>query len=148
VPGTEVVLPCGARARGSAIWHRREDDPERGFGIYCDPYWQPSWPAEVVDWENMGLPRDPDTAVVQIQAAYARAVAGDLVEVGCQAGLGRTGTVLACFAVLGGLAPDEAVAWVRANYAPTAVETPAQERWVGWFARAVGGPRDPAAGRA
>jgi hypothetical protein len=45
--------------------------------------------------------------------------------------------VLACFAVLSGVPPAEAVAWVRAHYVPTAVETPAQERWVAWFAEVV-----------
>jgi protein-tyrosine phosphatase len=56
------------------------------------------------------------------------------VEVGCRGGLGRTGTVLAWMAVLAGLGPNEAVAWVRGSYDVRAVETADQERWVEWFA--------------
>jgi len=60
--------------------------------------------------------------------------AGERVEVGCAGGLGRTGTVLACMASLGGVPPGEAVAWVRANYRPAAVETAEQEAFVRRFA--------------
>jgi hypothetical protein len=37
-------------------------------------------------------------------------------------------------AVLAGVAAPEAVAWVRANYRPQAVETADQVAWVRWFA--------------
>jgi hypothetical protein len=37
-------------------------------------------------------------------------------------------------AVLAGVDPPDAVAWVRENYRSDAVETPDQERWVDWFA--------------
>ena len=53
---------------------------------------------------------------------------------GCLGGSGRTGTVLACMAVLAGVPGDEAVAWVRGAYRAQAVETPEQEAWVLWFA--------------
>ena len=66
--------------------------------------------------------------------AFARARRGDVVEVGCVGGLGRTGTVLACMAVLAGEPPDSAVDWVRREYKAAAVETSAQEQWVRWFA--------------
>ena len=56
------------------------------------------------------------------------------VEIGCLGGLGRTGTVLACMAVLAGVDPLDAVPWVRENYRSGAIETPDQESWVGWFA--------------
>ena len=64
----------------------------------------------------------------------SRAKDGQVVEVGCLGGLGRTGTVLACMAVLGGVEPLDAVAWVRENYRSGAIETPEQESWVDWFA--------------
>jgi protein-tyrosine phosphatase len=59
-----------------------------------------------------------------------RSRAGERVELGCLGGHGRTGTALACLAVLGGYPPEEAVAWVRANYCPSAVETAEQESFV------------------
>ncbi len=53
---------------------------------------------------------------------------------GCIGGLGRTGTVLACMAILAGIPAGHAVDWVREHYDPAAVETPEQEQWVLWFA--------------
>jgi protein-tyrosine phosphatase len=96
--------------------------------------WLPTWPAEVIEWPDFGLPADGDRAADQIMAAFARARRGDVVEVGCVGGLGRTGTVLACMAVLAGEPPDSAVDWIRREYNPAAVETSAQEQWVRWFA--------------
>ena len=48
-------------------------------------------------------------------------------------GHGRTGTALACLAVLDGVPNDRAVAYVREHYAPRAVETPWQRRFVARF---------------
>jgi hypothetical protein len=49
-------------------------------------------------------------------------------------GTGRTGTVIACMAILAGHPAADAVAWTRRHYRPRAVETPSQRRWIGWFA--------------
>ncbi len=59
-----------------------------------------------------------------------RARAGQRVEIGCYGGHGRTGTALACLAILCGQAPGEAVGWVRAGYCERAVETDEQEAFV------------------
>lgn len=58
---------------------------------------------------------------------------GERVEVACAGGRGRTGTALACIAVLDGVPAEEAVAYVRENYDPRAVETPWQRRYVQRF---------------
>jgi hypothetical protein len=128
-----VVFPDGTEVAACGLRHRREDDPERDFGLYMDPRWAPTWPAELIDWEDFGLPADPDHAAAQIHAAFERARAGELVEVGCAGGLGRTGTVLGCMAILGGVASAEAVGWVRANYDERAIETDEQEAFVERF---------------
>ena len=60
--------------------------------------------------------------------------AGERVEVACGGGVGRTGTVIACLAVLAGHPAADAVGWTRRNYRPRAVETPGQRRWIAWFA--------------
>jgi protein-tyrosine phosphatase len=66
--------------------------------------------------------------------AEALALAGsERVEVACHGGRGRTGTALACIAVLDGVAPGAAVAFVRAGYDRRAVETPWQARYVAGF---------------
>ena len=67
------------------------------------------------------------------QDLHARVVAGERVEVACGGGVGRTGTVMACLAVLAGVPSGEAVAWTRAHYNRRAVETPWQKRWVARF---------------
>jgi protein-tyrosine phosphatase len=99
-----------------------------------DPRWAPTWPAELIEWEDLGLAADPVGAAAQIRAAFERALRRERVEIGCAGGLGRTGTVLACMAVLAGVPAAAAVDWVRANYDECAVETPEQEAWVRSFA--------------
>jgi hypothetical protein len=135
----DVVFPDGTGVRASSLSDRVEHDPTRSCGLYLDMRWLPTWPAEVVEWPDYGLPADPERAADQIVAAFARARRGDVVEVGCVGGLGRTGTVLACMAVLAGVPPASAVDWVRRAYNPAAVETMAQEQWVRGFADRVSG---------
>jgi hypothetical protein len=130
----EVIFPDGTRVRALPIAERDEWSSERDFGLYMDPRWDPTWPAEVIDWPDFGLPLDAARAATQMRAAFLRAKGGQVVEIGCLGGLGRTGTVLACMAVLAGVDPRDAVAWVRQNYRSAAVETPDQERWVDSFA--------------
>jgi len=136
----DVTLPDGTRVRASSFRERREQDAARSFGLYMDQWWRPTWPAEMIAWPDRGVPANPAKAARQIEGAFARASRGELVEIGCFGGLGRTGTVLACMAVLAGVAPAGAVDWVRRNYDVRAVETPAQERWVLWFSDQAASP--------
>jgi len=134
----EVVrFPDGTIVLASALEARVEVDENRDFGLYMDPAWAPTWDAELIDWPDFGLPANPDTAADRIISAFDRAKAGERVEVGCVGGLGRTGTVLACMAILSGVPTDRAVDWVRAHYDPGAIETAEQEAWVLWFARRI-----------
>jgi Protein-tyrosine phosphatase len=129
-----VTFPDGSRVRAVGLAERRADDPERAFGLYLDEQWAPTWPADVVAWPDFGVPAEPEVAAGQITDAFRQASRGELVEVGCLGGSGRTGTVLACMAVLAGVPPSDAVPWVRNAYRPEAVETVEQEAWVRWFA--------------
>ena len=128
-----VTLPDGTSIIGSPLTARLEDNPDRDFGLYMDPSWAPTWDAELIDWPDFGLPTDSKAAARQIITAYQRAKSGERLEIGCIGGLGRTGTVLACLAILAGVPADESVEWVRANYNAHAVETQEQEDWVLWF---------------
>ena len=109
----------------------RDDLP--GFGLYLDERWAPPWPHEHVDWPDFGVPEDLDALRRALTNLLDRARKGERVEVGCLGGHGRTGTALACLAVLTGTPPNDAVAWVRANYCYKAVETDAQEQLVATF---------------
>ena len=127
--GTEVIA--------SSLAQRADNEGRRDFGLYLDTAWRPTWPAEVVEWPDFGLPVATAGAMSQIRGAFTRAQAGERVEVGCRGGLGRTGTVLACMAVLSGVPGSEAVEWVRDHYDRHAVETAEQAQWVELFAESV-----------
>ncbi len=86
-----------------------------------------------VRWPDFWVPSDRADAAAALREAFARA-AGERVEISCRGGRGRTGTALACLAVLDGLPPATAIAHVRAGYHPGAVETPWQRRFVHRFA--------------
>lgn len=55
------------------------------------------------------------------------------MEVACGGGRGRTGTALACVAVVDGVPATDAVQYVREHYSLHAVETPWQRRYVRRF---------------
>lgn len=135
----EVRFPDGTVVRASALPDRRADDEWREFGLYADNRWTPSWPHEMIDWEDFGVPARFQEAAQQICIGFDVARSGKHVEVGCAGGTGRTGTILACMAVLAGVSKTEAVKWVRKNYTAYAVENQKQERWVERFADHVKG---------
>ena len=132
---TAVVLPDGteivAVSFDDADPYVRDREPD--FGLYLDARWQPPWPHEHLDWPDFGVPDDAVVLAVALGDLLQRARAGDRVEIGCLGGHGRTGTALGCLAALAGHPPDDAVAWVRANYCTEAVETDDQAAFVATF---------------
>ncbi len=108
-------------------------DPAPDFGLYLDARWDPPWPHQHVAWPDFGV---PDVAELRtaLLGLLDRASAGDRVEIGCLGAHGRTGTALACLAVLTGTPADQAVDWVRATHCARAVETDAQRAFVETFA--------------
>ena len=133
----EVRFPDGTTVRAAALAEREVNAAWREHGLYLDARWSPTWPAELVDWPDLGTPVDDRAATGAVVRAFDRARAGVHVEVGCLGGRGRTGTVLACMAVLAGIPVDAAVGWVRQHHLAGAVETSAQEAWVRGFALRV-----------
>lgn len=93
------------------------------------------WEARWIRWPDFRLPADRADAEEALREALSRA-GDERIEVACGGGRGRTGTALACLAVLDGVPNTEAVAYVRAHYSRHAVETPWQKRYVSRFAPA------------
>lgn len=129
---SRVVLPDGtpltAASFDPAAPYARTRDPD--YGLYLDSRWQPPWDHGHVDWPDFGVPADTRAVAGALWTVLERARAGEHVEVGCLGGHGRTGTALACLAVLTGYPAVDAVAWVRSGYCEQAVETPGQEAFV------------------
>src|SRR5882757_6374955 len=105
--------------------HRSPD-----YGLYLDYQWQPPWPHDHLDWPDFGVPESTEDVSAALRSVLDRAHAGQRVEIGCLGGHGRTGTALACLAILTGHPARGAVDWVRAVYCASAVETPEQEAFV------------------
>ncbi|GHF25724.1 protein-tyrosine-phosphatase [Streptomyces mashuensis] len=132
-PGV-VRLPSGRLVRGRALRRPLPPGPPPTYAVHLLGRRPPGtpWEADWLRWPDFRLPADPARARAVLGEAWARAATGR-VEVACGGGRGRTGTALACLAVLDGVPPGEAVAWVRRHYHPRAVETPWQKRYVRRF---------------
>ena len=92
------------------------------------------WPSRWILWRDWWLPADSAETAAAVCELHQRAVI-ERVEVACTGGRGRTGTVLACLAVLDGVPPADAVGLVRSYYNSGAVETPWQRAYVRRFRR-------------
>jgi protein-tyrosine phosphatase len=129
-PGV-LRLPSGRLVRGRGLGRPLPDGPVPSFALYLlrdEPPAVP-WESRWVRWPDFGLPSDRGAAEVALREAWSRAES-ERVEVACLGGRGRTGTALACLAVLDGVPGREAVAYVREHYNPRAVETFWQRRFV------------------
>ncbi|MFE1287021.1 protein-tyrosine phosphatase family protein [Streptomyces sp. NPDC058751] len=131
-----LALPSGRLIRGRGLRRPLPADggPEPAYAVYLlgkEPPQVP-WEAHWLRWPDFRLPADRAEAREVIARAWERA-AGERVEIACHGGRGRTGTALACVAVLDGVPPEEAVAYVRRHYDRHAVETPWQRAYVRRF---------------
>ncbi len=129
-----VTLPSGRRLRGRGLRQGDPGDRLPQFGLYLlgEPPAATDWPARWLRWPDFRLPSDRSEARAAFREVWERAVT-ERVELACHGGVGRTGTALACVAVIDGVPAASAVAWVRAHYDPRAVETPWQRRYVARF---------------
>ena len=137
-PGV-LRLPSGRLVRGRGLRHPLPGGPAPTYAVYLlgkEPPEVP-WEARWLRWPDFRLPADRAEAAEVFRDVRERA-AGERVEVACGGGRGRTGTALPCLAVLDGVDPGEAVAYVRRHYHRRAVETPWQERYVRQFGPGAG----------
>ena len=131
-----MTLPSGRLIRGRGLAAHPQLSPDPDFGVYllADEVRGMPWDHTWVEWTDFGLPVDPTAARAALISAWQRATY-ERVEIACLGGLGRTGTALACLAVLDGLPPDAAIDLVRSEYDSRAIETPEQAGFVSDFAR-------------
>ncbi|GAB1690182.1 protein phosphatase [Krasilnikovia sp. M28-CT-15] len=132
-PGV-LALPSGRLIRGRALRRPLPPGPAPQYAVYLLGTSPPPvpWASCWVPWPDFRLPTDRALAARVLRDAWARA-ADQRIEVACAGGRGRTGTALACLAVLDGVPATDAVAYVRAGYDHRAVETPWQRRFVTRF---------------
>jgi hypothetical protein len=142
-PGV-LRLPSGRLVRGRGLRRPLPDAPAPTYAVYLLGRQPPEvpWDACWLRWPDFRLPSDRARAEQVLRDAWSRAVT-DRVELACGGGRGRTGTALACLAVLDGVPPEDAVAYVRERYDRHAVETPWQRRYVRRFASPLAGPVRP-----
>jgi hypothetical protein len=127
-------LPSGRLVRGRALRAPLPPGPVPTFAVYLLGTQPPAvtWESRWLRWPDFRLPSDRELARRLFAEAWDRA-ATERVELACGGGRGRTGTALACLAVLDGVPAGEAVAYVRQHYSRHAVETPWQRRYVASF---------------
>jgi hypothetical protein len=133
-----VEMPDGTRVRGRGLRRPAPSGERPSFGVYllAEPPPSMEWETRWIRWMDFRLPRDRSEAVAALVEAHRRAP-GERVEVACAGGRGRTGTALACIAVMAGVPANAAVSYVRDRYDRRAVEPPFQRRFVRRFQRYV-----------
>jgi len=137
-------LPSGRLVRGRALSRPLPDGPGPAFGVYLLGRPPPAvpWESRWLRWPDFRLPADEADVLPALTEAWQRA-ATERVEIACAGGRGRTGTALACLAILDGVPSAAAVAFVREHYDRHAVETPGQRRYVArWPAGHASGAAD------
>lgn len=107
----------------------RTPDRKLDWGLYDDAY-REGPPGVVLDWSDLNLPANETEAIDVFMQAFARARQGQDILIRCREGTGRTGTVLACLAILAGVPAACVVRLLRNRLGRDAVQTQAQVDWV------------------
>ena len=135
-PGV-VEFPSGRRIRGRSWRNRGEENADLcimlttsvGSRLGRSVVTSSADETIAIDWPDLRLPRRTSQAHEILKEAYERALT-ERVEIVCGGGVGRTGTALAIIGVLDGMAPQEAIDFVKKHYNENSVETPAQRAFV------------------
>ena len=132
-----LEFPSGARVRGHPLRNFKEMEifPDLAVVMSGSPP-RLDIPSDVrwIQWLDFWLPVHKDEAWSVLQEARSKALFSR-VDVSCSGGVGRTGTALACIAVLEGVPSSDAVQFVRDRFNRRAVETAWQRRYVRRFPR-------------
>lgn len=84
-----------------------------------------------------GVPKDITKTINFVKGLCARYGKGERIVMHCNGGLGRAGTMAACLRLALDLdkSPEQAIQSVRKARGPRAIETKAQEEFIGFFGR-------------
>lgn len=134
-PGV-VQLPSGRRLRGHSLSRPLQGEVANLTLVLAARSPAPQHAETAfIRWPDFALPLDRAGALRLLHEAWERSDR-ERVAISCRGGRGRTGTALACVAVLDGLAPAAAISLVRRTYDRRAIETPWQKRYVATFVAA------------
>lgn len=104
-------LPSGRVVRTRGLRQPVADVRQPEFELYLLGKEPPAvaWSMRWIQWPDFGLPCDRQDAVEALREIWLRAE-DQRVEIACSGGHGRTGTALACIAVIGGVPAKHVVA--------------------------------------
>ena len=100
------------------------------LGVYLDEAWasvETGYPKKIVEWPDCGVIEMPLLQSL-VRSMNNALEAGEIIDVACLLGHGRTGTLLSCLLVyIEELLPDAAISELRRRYCSYAVEYEVQE---------------------
>lgn len=133
--GQTVTMPNGKTFWASSHHRRKEGEALPDFGFYLDGIWKPECIAFYIPWTDHGTPQLAwDKTMEAFKIIDKLADSGQIVELGCIGGHGRTGTALGVLAMMNGFEGDGTgvIKWVHDNYCTEAIEGSKQEWWLTW----------------
>lgn len=134
-----ITFPSGARIRGRPIRYYKISENLPDYILILSSF-HPRHPPETevhwIKWPDFCLPVNKLEARHALQLTLKRA-AHSRVDIACRGGVGRTGTALACIAILDGMDPASALKFIRNTYHPRAAETPWQQWYISNFASTI-----------
>jgi len=125
------VVTCSS---GMYLQPGRNAEPHPDFGVYLDSGWVAIvvgyYPALIVDWPDMTAPK-PESLIRLVDICLSKMRQGKVIDIGCSAGHGRTGTLLASLIVrVEHLDGATALREARRRYCSRACETRDQQESV------------------
>ena len=131
-----ITFPSGARIRGRPIHYYKtcRNSPDHILILSCFyPRHPPKAEVHWIKWPDFCLPVNTLKTRHALELTLERATYSR-VDIACRGGVGRTGTALACIAILDGMDPVSALNFIRDTYHPRAAETPWQRWYISNFA--------------
>lgn len=109
------------------------NQPVPDFGIYLSDSWRginTTYPKMIIPWPDFGVIK-PSALKTVVDKVVSHLESGEVVEIACYQGHGRTGTLLASLMVkMEKLDAETAIKEVRKRHCGQSVETPEQENLV------------------